>query len=78
MNAIKDANGMGKLLDALENFSSECREESEMCRYFENYIKIIETIKNLVRAGRDGNFLLHIKTVGELCSILLEVMASTT
>ena len=66
---IKNTSGLSRLLDAFDTFSQKCKEKSEICLYFENYILIVETIKNLVRADREGNFLLHMKTVGELCAI---------
>ena len=70
MCEIQETGALNKLLDAFSLFSERCSEKFEMCRYsWENYLQIIETIKNLVKADRDGDFLLHVKTVGDLCSI---------
>ena len=55
-----------KLMEAFENFSLKCSERSEMCRYWETFIKIVDILKKLIRADREGDFLLHVKTVGEL------------
>ena len=60
---------LNRLLDDFEKFSKECAQRSEMCLYWENYFKIIETVKNLVKSEREGDFLLYEKTVGEMCPI---------
>ena len=69
MNEIIETSSLDKLLTDLDTFTKSCTEKSEMCLYWENFIQIMQTIKNLIRSDREGDFLLHIKTVGELCSI---------
>ena len=69
---FKDVNQNKKireLLSAINEFTEKCSTDSEMCRYLENYIKIIGTIKQLIRSDREANFLQHIKIVGGLCTI---------
>lgn len=58
-----------KLLDAFYEFSQKCSKQSNMCRYWETFLSMMKTIKNLVQADRDGDFLLHVKAVGDLRSI---------
>ena len=58
-----------KLLEDVEAFTDSCKQESEMCLYFENYIKILDNIKQLIRSDREANFLAHIDAVGKLCPI---------
>ena len=36
---------LNRLLDDFEKFSKECAQRSEMCLYWENYFRIIETVK---------------------------------
>ena len=71
MEDLKCDNEVATLLSAVDKFSNKCSVESEQCKYWENYLRIINTIKNLVRADREGDFLLHIKTVEELLPIFL-------
>ena len=66
---IKDNNKLDKLLKEIHSFTENCKRGSEICLYFENFIKIIQTIKKLIRADREADFLLHIQSVGELCVI---------
>ena len=63
--ASKDENVKNLILN-FEEFISQCCSNSELCRYLVNVQEVINLIKNLVKVDRVGDFLLHIKTVGEL------------
>ena len=53
-------------------FIRETSDLSEPCKYLNTFSSILDKIKNLVIADRDGDFNLHIKTVGELLPIFLQ------
>ena len=72
-----NSNALQNFLEEFEKFSFECSEKSEICLYFENYLQIMKQIKNLIRADRKGDFLLHINSVGELCNVFTGEMVST-
>ena len=44
------------LLDCLDKFSGECGSRSEQCMFWNNFLEIVNMIKSLVRADRDGDF----------------------
>ena len=64
LDDIQKKRTLTRLLNDFDAFSEECTHKSEMCLYWENFFKIMETIKNLVKSEREGDFLLYEKTVG--------------
>lgn len=56
---------------AIRLFDETCASQSEQCQFWKNFRHIIEVIKNLVRADRDGDFLLSVKSIQQLCPIFL-------
>ena len=69
LDDIQKKRTLTRLLNDFDAFSEECTHKSEMCLYWENFFKIMETIKNLVKSEREGDFLLYEKTVGEMCPL---------
>ena len=59
------------LLKAAKDFEDDCSSKSKQCKFWSNYLTIISMIKNLVRSDRDGDFLLHIKSIQDLCLVFL-------
>ena len=55
-----------------EEFTEECNEKSNMCKYIDNGLYIINLIEMLVAADRDGNWELHVSVVEHLLPIFLE------
>ena len=58
-----------KLLDQVDKFTEKCKESSEICLFYENFIKIVQSIKCLIKSDREADFLLHINALGELLPI---------
>ena len=48
------------------DFRSLSSKESEMCQYFENFLISTKSIKDLIRADRQADFLLHIEATKNL------------
>ena len=59
------------LIASFEEFKKRCADTSHQCHYWNFYVYIMDTIKNLVKADQQGDFLLHIKSVGDLLPIFL-------
>jgi len=59
------------LIDAVKCFDEKCASESEQCKFWYNFQHIMNVIKDLIRADRDGDFLLSIKSIQSLCPIFL-------
>ena len=66
MDEIMTKNSIGKLLLAYDSFYKACANVTEMCRYWKNFLRISKSITQLVRADREGDFLLHTQAVGDL------------
>ncbi len=77
------------LLYDFENFRKKRMEHSETFAYWDGFIQLVQRLKNLIRADREGNFVLHLDTVQDIlplfalfdcinylrwCSIYLEDM----
>lgn len=60
------------LKSRFEKFVKECEEKSELCKYWGNVSSIINLLKNLVHADREGDWELHVKTVESLLPIFHE------
>ena len=56
------------LLSAIKLFDEQCNENSEQCKFWNNFRYIVGVIKNLVLADR-GDFLLSVKSIQDLCPI---------
>ena len=59
------------LLSAIKLFDEQCNENSEQCKFWNNIRYIVGVIKNLVLADREGDFLLSVKSIQDLCPIFL-------
>ena len=59
------------LLDCLDKFSGECGSRSEQCMFWNNFLEIVNMIKSLVTADREGDFTLHMKAIQDLCPVFL-------
>lgn len=57
------------LLQEMNDFSQLNMERSEMCRYLEGFLSLVLLLKNLIRADREGNWQLHLKTVQQLLPV---------
>ena len=66
MDEIMTKNSIEKLLLAYDSFYKACANVSEMCCYWKIFLRISKSITQLVRADREGDFLLHTKAVGDL------------
>ena len=74
IDVIKELKGdsdVKKLLTAYKAFEIDVVAKSEQCQYLCTYQYIVQAIKNLVRSDRDGDFLLGVKSVQQLCPIFL-------
>ena len=69
LDDIQKKTALKKLLKDFDAFSVRCTQQSEMCLFWENFLKIVETVKNLIKSEREGDFLLYQKTVGDLLPI---------
>ena len=59
------------LIAEIEKFTNTCCENSEQCEFLEEFIRQVSIVKCFVAADRDGDFLLHVKKIGELCPMFL-------
>jgi hypothetical protein len=59
------------LLSALDTFSESCGQQSQQCQFWNEFLRIIGLIKKLIKADREGDFLLHMKAVEELCPVFM-------
>ena len=64
--AVANPTILSALLDDFKTFIDLKCMESEQCKYWQNALKMIGMVKCLIRAERDGDFLLHVPTVGNL------------
>ena len=71
MNELKKDGDVAELISAIKVFEDKSISSSEQCRYLCGFQSIINSIKNLVRSDRDGDFLLAMKSIQELCPIFL-------
>ena len=53
----------------MDEFSKQKAVTSAQCKFWEEYLRITGFIKDLIKADRDGNFLLHIQTMISLCPV---------
>ena len=60
MNFDKSCQSMWKFKLGLLNFTNHCVEKSQIWNYFENFINMVESLKDLVTADREGNWKAHI------------------
>ena len=59
MKDLKTDKEVKSLLSAIDTFLEKCSQESEQCKYWINYLKIISTTKNLVRPDNDRDFIVY-------------------
>ena len=62
-------NTCNDLQNDFNNFMEKKTSESQQCKYWSNVLRMMSTVKLLIKADRDGNFLLHINAVGEVLPI---------
>ena len=74
---LSDTSSFDCLFAEFDHFSKNICNTSVVCKYFENCLYLISLVKNLVRADRDGEFILHMKTVGDLLPLFMDVMVLT-
>ena len=58
-----------KLLEDIDNFTDDCSKKSTQCNFWENFVRIMDIIKNEVRSDRDGDIFLGMHTMKELLPI---------
>ena len=71
LNEMLAETSFATLFTEFESFIQNTCHISENCKYFENYLYLISLVKNLVRADRNCEFLLHVKNVGELLPLFI-------
>lgn len=54
------------------NFIDECVSRSEMCQYWSIFLEMIDMLKQLIIADREGNWQLHVNTVESLMRVCRE------
>ena len=59
------------LLDCFDKFSGECGSRSEQYMFWNHFLEIVNIIRILVRADREGDFPLHMKAIQDLCPVFL-------
>ena len=52
-------------MNDFNSFITKKNEDSQQCKYWDNVLRMIAVVKSLVKADRDGDFLLHVQAVGE-------------
>ena len=62
----EDVKAMMKSMDA---YAKKKADTSEQCKFWEQFLYIISLIKDLIKADRNGDFLLHMQTVIDLCPV---------
>ena len=60
-----------RLMDDIEAFSIKCGENSAQCKFWLNFVKIMDTIKDFVRSERDGDFFLNMNALERILPIFL-------
>ena len=68
---IHKKTALKELFAEFDVFSLRCTQQSEICLFWKNFLKIVETIKNLIKSEREGDFLLYQKSVGDLLPIFI-------
>ena len=72
IDQLVNCNDVKKLMTDIEHFAKKCAESSPQSKYWLNFIRIINTIKDLVRSQRDADFFLNIQTLENLLPVFLE------
>ena len=68
---LQGDNDVSDLLNTYKAFEIDVMTKSEQCQYLCTYQHIVQVIKNLVRSDRDGDFLLGVRSIQQLCPIFL-------
>ena len=71
LDKILQSDKLQPFLDSLEIFYKDCGSRSEQCKFWNGFVRIIDMIKNLIKADREGDFLLHMKAIQDLCPIFM-------
>ena len=60
------------LNERFENFSSSCKNMSEVCRYWEGFLEIVSILKALIAADREGDWQAHLQAMQNLLPVFRE------
>ena len=60
------------LKERFENFSSSCKNMSEMCQYWERFLEIVSILKALIAADREGDWQAHLQVMQNLLPVFRE------
>ena len=71
MSDIIECNTVNNLKQDIDRFEKICSESSSQCKYWFNFLKIMNLIRNFIRSERDGDFLLNMKTIQDLLPVFL-------
>ena len=71
INQLVNCNEVKKLITDIENFTEKCAESSPQSKYWLNFIRIMNTIKDFIRSERDADFFLNMQTLENLLPIFL-------
>ena len=71
LDQIMESSQLELFLSSIDQFSELCCQTSEQCKFWIGFLKIVDMIKNLVRADREGDFPLHMKAMQDLCPVFL-------
>ena len=71
MSDLIECNTVNKLKQDIDRFEKICSESSSQCKYWFNFLKIMNLIRNFIRSERDGDFLLNMKTIQDLLPVFL-------
>ena len=74
---VSDTSSFDCIFSEFDHFIKNICNTSVVCKYFENCLYLISFLINLVRADRDGEFLLHVKTLVIFYHYLLDMMVLT-
>ena len=67
--------GLNKVSELMKNFNEFVKNRkaiSQLCAYLEQILDIAKKIKNLIAAGRNGDWETHLQAVQELISVFAE------
>ena len=60
------------LRQKLDEYVKECSEKSALCQYFMVFQEIVMTLKKIIISDRDGNWPLHVHSIGSSLKIFAE------
>ena len=72
MKSDKSCQSMGELKTYFLKFTNHYVEKSQMCNYFDNFSNMVELLKDLVAADREGGWEAHLLAVQNILPIFRE------